>query len=223
MKLVPNQPRVSLLATVRAVLITLVIMLQCVSAAPGQPLNRHHLGTIEGKQFITWVQDALSTLGFERSRQAIELASIESTTRLVAVRNAVVSPFEPVLRALGSHQGWALFQLGSRECFRIHVDSRAVGSDWTVVYRAQGEDRLDLAATLRYRRVRGVYNPGINRGVSAQYDGFVTWLARRVFAADAHAAELRVRMQRIDRGTRDFPPRALGFEYERHRTRDDVL
>jgi hypothetical protein len=202
---------------------TFVIVLQCVSAAPGQPLNTHHLGTIEGKRFITWVQDTLSTLGFRHSREAIESASIETTSRLVAVRNTIVKPFQPAMRALGSYQSWALFQVGSRDCFRIHVDSRAAGSDWMVVYRAQGEDRVDLADTLHYRRVRGVYNPGIDSGVSPQYDGFVTWLARRVFAADASATDLRVRMQRIDRGTRDFPPRALGFEYERHRTREDVL
>jgi hypothetical protein len=218
-----NRRPVTCLATVRAVLITVVIVLQCVSAAPGQPLNSQHLGTIEGKRFITWVQNALSTLGFQHGRQAIESASIETTTRLVAVRNTIVKPFQPAMRALGSHQSWALFQVGSRDCFRIHVDSRTAGSDWTVVYRAQGEDRLNLAGTLRYRRVRGVYNPGANSGVSTEYDGFVTWLTRRVFAADARATELRVRMQRIDLGTRDFPPRALGFEYERLRTREDVL
>jgi len=206
----------------RAGIIACVLVVECASAIPGRRLTDQHLATPEGERVVGAMQQALSVLRVERSRDVIKLELIAVAGRLIDVRNDMLSPFQGLLDELGSHQGWGLFQLSSRECFRIWVEARGRSGDWTIVYRPHAEDRFGLAPWLRYRRLRGIYNPRILSGVSGQYDGLVDWIARRVFAADPASTQARVRMERMDRGTREQPARSLGFDYERVRARDEL-
>jgi hypothetical protein len=203
----------------RAGIIACVLVVEVVSAVPGRRLSSQHLATPEGEHIVALTQDVLSLVHVERSREAIKLGLIAVAARLLDVRDAVLRPFHGVLNELGSHQNWGLFQLSSRECFRIWVEARSGGGDWTIVYRPHAEDRFELADWLRYRRLRGIYNPRILSGVSEQYDGLVDWLARRIFAADPACTQVRVRMERMDRGTPEQPVRSLGFAFERVRAR----
>jgi len=214
----------------RALLITCVLLVQVISATPAQPFNAEHLSRAEGERFVGWIESGLAAIGRPAERDAIKHGLIDGTRRAVALRGTLLAPFEPVLQGLASRQQWRLFLMSGGDYFRMHVEVQTTaGRDYHPVYLAGGFDRTGLEQALRYRRVRGIYNPSLRRGPSGEYDGFVRWLARELWTVHPEYRLVRVRMEHLvlqtpgsDPGDADAgssAPRSLGFEHVRVRVR----
>jgi hypothetical protein len=207
-------------ARVRAVAIALVLLVECSAALPRDPFNQDRLARPEGQRLIGWIERGLGALGRPATREAITSELVASTESAVRARNALLAPFAPFFHYTSTHQQWGLFISAKRQSYRIHIDGRRGRGEWLAVYRAPGVlDRDGLAPTLRYRRVRALYNPRLNKGVLAEYHGFVSWVAQRVFAAHPDYDAVRVRMERVAIGAPGTPLQTLGFEHETIRTR----
>jgi hypothetical protein len=198
----------------RALLISLVLFSQCVSATPARPFDEQNLARREGERFVTTVQSALAWLGQHPERAAIKAWLIDRSRVLVDARNATLRPLESVSDLASIRQQWGLFMVSQLIAFRIQVDVRKTDGPWQLIFRKNAEDKLGLAPWLSYRRLRGIYNPRVTQGPHAQYAGFVTWLGRTVLAEHPEYGALRVRMERLALATREHPNQSLGFEDE---------
>ncbi len=201
-------------AQLRAVAITLVLLVECTAALPRRPLDPQRLARPEGQRLVGWIERALSAIGRPADRETIVHVLGTTTRKAIRARNAVLAPFESFFHYTSTHQQWGLFITPKRQSHRLHVDARRGGGAWIALYRAPGTlDPDGLGSALRYRRVRAIYHPRINTGVRAEYAGFVRWLAGEVFAAHPDYDALRVRMERIGIGAPGEPLQHLGFEH----------
>jgi hypothetical protein len=103
-------------------------------------------------------------------------------------------PFEPIRRATMLRQRWKLFPVADATPERMHIEARAQGGPWELVYRPLDPDHRLMAGALEYRRVRGNWNPG-TLGPRGGYDKFVDWVAAELFRREPRFVEVRVRMQ----------------------------
>ena len=207
-------------AVARALLITLLLAAWVVSAVPGSGLNAEKLSRPREGRMVAQLAEALSSVGITRSPEQVRDDLVATTGRLVAARNAVFDAMRPALDALGMGQRWGLFLQNGRVAHRIQVEGRTRDGAFEMLYRPHREDRLGLASALTFRRLRGIYSPSAKWGPRAQYEGFVTWLSQRIFAAHPEYHEVRVSMERIRLGTVQVPPRATEVEHASVRTRE---
>ena len=207
----------ALRAVFRALLIGTVLLVQCVGATPAEPFDQERLQRPEGERAVTWVARALTLVGRHEERPAIREQLIALTTKLVALRNAVLTPFQPFFDLTATHQQWGLFIAPKRECYRAAVEARRDG-EWVELYRVLEVESEELAM-LRYRRLRAIYNPNLKRGPGGQYPGFVSWLARRLMHHHPEFDAVRMRMQKVEIGSPGEPSRNLNSEYEEVRER----
>lgn len=157
-------------SVVRAVLIAAALLLGGLSAIP-EPSPRQ-------LPFLPWPLRAAS--------EAFE-----------AVRRPVIAQVRFVPETFQFDQRWRLFSGASDARFRMSIEAReSETAPWRTIYRPHDAEHTWLASTLEYRRVRGNWNPS-RRGPNRGYDGFVTWVARRVFAEHPQYHWVRVRMEEI--------------------------
>lgn len=206
----------------RALLISVVLLVQCTSALPDKKLLRRNLTRPEAVRFLDLSERSLNALGINPGRLALEQAMLRGSALVVRTRRAVLAPFARFFHYTATHQQWGLFLLGTRECFRIHVDARTPEGRWDALYHAlqQGVPRYE--AVLRYRRVRGIYNPSSIHGARPQYDGFVRAFARFMFAREPGYDAVRVRMERLRVVDPGQPALSVGFEHELTVTRAEL-
>lgn len=207
-------------AWLRAALIALVLFVQAISATPSQPFSPERLARPEGQRFVSAVETGLAAIGATVERAAIEQGLIAVTRRAIKLRRALLAPFDPMLEGLASRQQWGLFLMSGGEYFRMHVEAQTTTRRFAPVYIAGELDQAGVAASLRYRRLRGIYNPSIRRGPSREYDGFVSWLARELFRSHPDYVAVRVRMEHLALPDDRSPPRRVGFEHVRTRRRE---
>jgi hypothetical protein len=159
----------------------------------------------------------------ERRLQLVPPFLRQAREALQSIQNAVLVPLRFVPETLQFSQHWKLFSSANDARFLMWVEARTDrNSPWEIVYRPHDAEHTWLEWTLEYRRVRGNWNPS-RRGPNRGYDGFVTWLARRVFHDRPQFRTVRVRMEEIellDHG-RGFAPRGRFF-HERSRERHEV-
>lgn len=140
------------------------------------------------------------------------------------VRSTLTAPVRFVPNVLQFSQHWKLFSSTSDVRFLMWVEGRATASDpWQTLYRPHDDAHTWQSEALEYRRTRGNWNPS-RRGPNRGYDGFVTWVARRVFEEHPAFGFVRVRMEEIElqRNSQGF--RATGrFFHERVRERGEVM
>jgi hypothetical protein len=206
---------------IRAFLITLVLLQQIVSAWPAQTLTVEQLTRPEGERLVSVLERALGLFGVEREREQIKQALVERSLDVTRLRRTLLRPFRMLTAGLASDQQWGLFLVSRNQYFRMQVDLLREGDQWHTIYRAGSFDELDLGPMLRYRRVRGLYNPSARVGPRRQYSGFVSWLANELFAIQRDARQVRVHMERFEVGHKGEPVQSLGFEFSRIRTRED--
>lgn len=207
-------------AWLRSALIAVVLFVQVIGAMPSQPFDTERLARPEGQRFVSAIETALAAIGAPAERAAIERELIAITRSAVRLRRGLLAPFDPMLEGLASRQQWGLFLMMGGEYFRMHVDAQTAYARFAPVYIAGELDRTGLAASLRYRRLRGIYNPSIRRGPSREYDGFVNWLTRELFHSHPEYVALRVRMEHLALPNDRSPPRHVGFEHVRTRRRE---
>jgi hypothetical protein len=210
---VSSQPPLSRWARIRALLIAIALVVELTHSLPDRAVDAQRLERPEAQRIVNESDRWLAAVGLSPGRPALGRMVRRGSEQLVAARALVLRPFEPLFRLTVTGQQWGLFLLGTRECFRIHVEVRRAGSAWRELYRAQGDGPAWLSRLLRYRRVRGIYNPGSRSGPRGQYEGFVHALAREVLARDRQLNELRVRMERLHIVAPGSAPESLGLEH----------
>jgi hypothetical protein len=196
-----------------------VLVQQGVTAWPAQPMTDEQLTRPEGERLVSHVARALGMLGVERTRDDIKRALVDRSSELARLRRRLLRPFRFVASGLSSDQQWGLFLVSRGQHFRMQIDLFRADGGWHTVYRASELDELGLGPLLRYRRLRGIYNPSTRTGPRGQYAHFVSWLANELFARHADAQKVRVQMERLELGYADEPLRSLGFEHARVRVR----
>ena len=78
------------------------------------------------------------------------------------------------------------------------IEATRGGNAWFPLYRDPHSDGSRLARTVRYRRVRGVWDDSGDRPKPGKiYSRFVTWLAARVFADHPDIQAVRVRLDQV--------------------------
>jgi hypothetical protein len=210
-------------ARVRAALIAAVLLVQCTSALPDRRVEKRQLKRPEAARLVTAADRGLGALGLSPGRQALEDALLSGSAMLFRARRAVLAPFARFFRYTATHQQWGLFLLGTRECFRIHVDARTPDDRWVALYHALGPSLPRYEAVLRYRRVRGIYNPSSRHGLRPQYPGFVRAIARYVLEREPRYDRVRVRLEHLRIGDPGTPPLSSGFAYEHSLHRSEVF
>jgi len=205
----------------RAALLTGILVVQCVQATPDRPIEPKGFERAEGRRLLGWLEASLAAFGMRTERARLEQELMEDSKRLLTLRNTLLAPVAPFFYYTDTRQQWGLFLLGSNQCFRMHVEVQRRGGSWELVYRAGAEDRLGLAPWLRYRRLRGIYNPS-RVGARRQYQGFVDWLSRRILAEDPDSEAVRVSMERLEIGAPGEPTTSHGLEHVEVRTRAEL-
>jgi len=207
---------------VRALVITLVLVQQGVTAWPAQPMTEEQLTRPEGERFVSHVAHAFAVFGVERTRDDIKRALLDRSVEVARLRRKLLRPFLFLASGLSSDQQWGLFLVSRGQHFRMQIDLFRADGRWHTVYRAAELDELGLGPLLRYRRLRGLYNPSTRTGPRGQYVYFVSWLANELFARHGDAHKVRVQMERLELGYADEPLRSLGFEHARVRVRPEA-
>jgi hypothetical protein len=207
-------------AYLRAFLISLGLLSQCVSALPKQPLDAERLARPETQRALRWLGVALRPFGV-REPAEVERFALDFSRRERAFRSAMLRPVAPLIQGAAVRQQWHLFLTVKEQAFRLRVDARSLEAPadaWRTVYCANQTDALGLAEVLDYRRLRGIYNP-TRFGTTAQYAGFVDWLMRRVWTEQPELGALRVGLERMRIGSAAAPPEVLDMSYVIERER----
>lgn len=200
-------------AQLRAGLIALVLIVEGIHALPGRALNEDKLARPEGVRLVAWLERGLSSVGLSPGAKRIRQQLIAASNAGVSARAFALLPFEPLFRAAGMTQQWSLFINVRRECFRMHIDVAGPDQVYAPVYRALAVDLEGLAPLLSYRRLRGIYDPGLKRGPDASYPGFVRYIARRLYADRPERRFVRVAMERLSIGPPGTSPRTMDLEH----------
>ena len=201
-------------AKLRTLLITAVLAIWCLKALPGKPFDQRP----GSDRVVANIDDAFERVGIYVTRDAIKQVLTDATTPLVATRNALVHPVDPLFEFAQMGQSWGLFLQGGCESFRLQIEGQSADGAWTMLYRHHRLDLLGLHSWLGFRRLRGIHSPG-SKGPRGQYDGFVSWVAHKIFDEHAEYRAVRVSMERLRLGTRKEPSRTLAIEHERVRER----
>jgi hypothetical protein len=208
------------IAILRAIAITLVLIVIGLSALPSRGYDAEKLERPNARLLVHRVRVLLGALGVQASPEQVGGGLIAVTDPIVALRNAVVGPFKPAFDFAGLGQRWGLFLQSGRSAYRLEVEGRTRAGEWTLLYRPHQHDLLGLESTLAFRRLRGLYNPGSRGDPRPQFEGFVGFLAAQIFAEHAHIDAIRVRMERLRLGTHDEPNLILDVAHESERTRE---
>lgn len=183
-------------AVLRATVITALLAVCCIEAVPDGPFTHEVLLRRSHRGNVIDLARALRALGIDATEESVRTLLVEIGTPLIAARNAIVAPVQPLLDFLGLGQGWGLFLMSGQVAHRIRLEARTDTSDFQVVYRHHHQDDLGLAPWLTFRRVRGIYNPRRN-GPRAHYEGFVSWITHKICADHPAIRGVRVEMERF--------------------------
>jgi hypothetical protein len=185
------------LASLRAIVVTFVLVLSVLQALPGKALKTAELMPLR------------RALGAEVSD------AVRDTSRfLVYVRKQILSPFDRLYDELGMGQRWRLFTVRGRFTYRIVIEAMTENDQqWQLLYRAHDVDVLGVSAELTYRRLRGIFDPHNKEDANAQYDAFVHWVSGRVLDAHPEYVGLRVSMERLKLNSPSSPTEVASVEH----------
>ena len=216
-----SNERLDRAAWLRAVAITCVLVLVGLSALPTRPYDEKKLGRATHRRLVGRIVAALHIVGIPASDGDVGHALIALTEPIIMMRNAVVKPIKPLFDFAGMGQRWGLFLQSGRSAYRMQVEGRTKGGDFRLLYSPHQHDPRALESLLSFRRLRGLYNPGVKGEPRPQFEGFVTYLAAALFAAHAELDAVRVRMERLRLGTRTEPTLILDVAHESERIREN--
>jgi hypothetical protein len=210
----------------RALLITVVMVFAGLEALPLPALKKRHLNHRVAREEVLRWQDMLAAVGVEMSRAELVSTAIKWSRRTNKHRRALIKPFRIIERKLGMGQRWGLFTYTDPYAGRLVVEGTRGGNAWETLYRAPNEGDPRLVSTLRYRRMRGIWDDAGDRPHPGTfYNRWVTWLARRLFTEDPTLQQVRVRFDRLTiqppgQGGKRPTPKPV---HVRTRKREDVL
>lgn len=184
----------------RAVLLTLVVAHAVVYGVQVPQLDEVRLEREYWRPLVSNVQ-GLTDDTEAQARQRIARYS----TQLARAKAVVTWPLAWFYEALYGGQTWNMFAGAEPMNFVLHVEMRREGSEaFETLYTVHDPSAQFERERIEYRRVHGAYI-AFDQGAPGPYYSFCRWVAKRVFFAYPEAAEVRVRMRRVD--YRDYEDR----------------
>lgn len=129
-------------------------------------------------------------------RQVVPAWATDLVDGLQTARTAARRPVAKIAADLDVFQRWILFRGASRRRFRLYVEARTVDGDWQLLYRAGDPEHAAYEDLLKFRRIRGTYNPN-GQNARSQYLAFATWMTLRVLGDHPEFIMARTRMEKV--------------------------
>ena len=195
-------------AGVRAALITVVLLVHALAAAPvPHVVTRDDLQNPVTREEIRRWAERLTALGYPIAPPALSERVSSVSGVIGGFHRSLLKPFRPLFRWTGTGQGWALFANPDIYPSRLEIRVRRGTADLVPIYLRLDSEHDQARDLLSYRRVRGVYDAGGNgKRPRAPYRRFAEWIGRRVLDADPSVTEVEVRMLRTHTTLRGEPP-----------------
>jgi len=190
-----------------------VLALCLIKALPSKPYMHTNLTRSSYLHVVRDITIAVRGLGFDVTEGEVRTVMVDTSRPPILLRNAIVEPLQPIYDFLGMGQAWGLFLQSGRGAHRIRVEGRTADEAWHMLYRHHQQDDVGLSPWLGFRRLRGIYNPN-SKGPRGQYEGFVTWLGKKLCAEHPELIEVRVSMERLVLGTRHEPTESVEVQHE---------
>ncbi len=133
----------------------------------------------------------LRSLGVEMDRERLSAILWEGGTRVLAVREVLVAPFQPYAEAVGARQGWRMFHAVHRDPSWLVVELREERG-WRVIYEARSATATWRRHQLDQERLRALTSVWSWREGRSSYRAFGAWLARRAAEDFPDALGLRI-------------------------------
>lgn len=197
------EPRGSLQHLVGAFVLLHVVAITLMAApAPsgGMARSAWKNGTVQA-EFAAWTA-RLNAWGVDITQDTLEDELWDIATVVMARRQAVLEPFMPYYRYLGTWQSWRMFVAPHRFPSRLSIDvssaERRTDDAWEPVYLARDADLDWHAGQLDHDRMRAaVFRYGWPHYRSA-YREFGTWTARQLAQERPEARWVRLRLYRYE-------------------------
>lgn len=195
-------------AGVRAALITVVLLVHALAAAPvPHVVTREDMRNPVSQEEVRRWAARLGALGYPIEADALTEKVMAVTAVIGGFHRRLLKPFRPMFRWTGTGQGWALFANPDIYPSRLEIRVRRGGADFEPIYLRLDPVRDQARELLSYRRVRGVYDAGgFGKRPRPAYRRFADWIGRRVIAGDPAITEVEVRMLRTHTTLRGQPP-----------------
>ena len=182
-------------ATVRAVLITLIVGINFIQAspAPGKVAKSALKDPIAVEELERWV-DIFGFFGIEHTPESVAELTVDLADTWRDGKRFITNPMRPFWKFTATQQGWGLFTYPDTHPYGMEIQVRGTERTYQTIFRSQ-DAALDFGrGVLTFRRVRGMYNPG--RRAPKTYKPMTKWFARKVFAAYPDADRVRFRFHR---------------------------
>lgn len=186
-------PRFERWPAVRAALLTLVILHAIIYGIQIPVVDQERLEREYWQPLVQRVQQVTDDTDVEArtriARHSVQLATLQAK---------VTWPLAWVYHWLDAGQTWNMFAGAEPRNFALYVDMRRVGSEeFETLYTVHDPAAQFERERIEYRRIHGAYI-AFDNGVPGPYFPFCRWVAKRVFYTYPDAAEVRVRMKRLD-------------------------
>lgn len=171
------------------------ILLMCTPPAE-QVLDRNRWRSPVGQtQFETWAS-RLEAVGIDTTPAGLESWLWERAKTYARVRRIAGKPFDPYVRALNLHQGWALFTNPQRRPAQVVAWLHTPGRGWETIYAQRSEVFDYKREQLDNHRLRKLAGRIARRRRPRMYSRLATWLARSAARDFPEADRLRVMLFR---------------------------
>ncbi len=104
-------------------------------------------------------------------------------------------PFRPFYRLTDTTQQWGLFAIVTQRPDHLLIEVRRDG-DWQTLYRRLDPEDDWRDATLKYRRIRGVWDGVEGDEPKGTYKRFTVWIAKEIFREQPDVDRVRVVLER---------------------------
>ncbi|HCH65967.1 MAG: hypothetical protein CL927_18470 [Deltaproteobacteria bacterium] len=190
----------------RAIILSVVLLLQMLDAVPLPELRERHLqNPVAQSELKRWTQFLQST-GVDITQDELAAFGLRVGGVAGAFRKSVLRPWSPFRRVTGTGQDWSLFSIPEPAAGRLVVEGHMADGTVTTFYRAPGGNGDALDTMLEYRRLRGVYDSASDRPQPRKiYRQFGRWLSARLMADHPDIMQVEVRLDRHQIRTPDQP------------------
>ena len=182
-------------ATIRAVLITLIVGINFIQAspAPGKVKKSALNDPIAVEELERWV-DIFATFGIEQTPESVAELTVDLADNWRDGKRFLTKPMKPFWRFTATQQGWGLFTYPDTHPYAFEIQVRGKEREYRPIFLSKHPDYDFGRSLLTFRRVRGLYNPG--RRAPKTYKPMSRWFAQKVFAEYPDVSRVRFRFHR---------------------------
>ncbi|MEZ4237700.1 MAG: hypothetical protein R3F59_16440 [Myxococcota bacterium] len=190
----PKLPTLPAMPQLRAALILGLLIANAIYALPVAKIKDEERNDPAFRQaeIDVWYGWFGPTLGISREKLGDWVRAY-----LWAQRQTVLTlraPVRPIFDAFHVSQQWGLFAVVTEAPDRLIIEVRRNG-EWETLYRRLDGDRDWHDATLKYRRVRGVWD-GVRKEPKGTYKRLTQWIARVIFDEQPDVDRVRVLLEK---------------------------